>query len=39
MFADHDEPMFKEIELIKELVLEFGDAISTRIRDIEQKVD
>ena len=35
MFADKDAPIFQEIELMKELVLEFGDAISNRIKEID----
>ena len=33
IFSDQDEPVYKEIELMKELVLEFGDAINERIKE------
>ena len=33
IFSDRVEPVYKEIELMKELVLEFGDAINERIRE------
>ena len=36
-FDDQSEPMYNEIELMKELVLEFGEAINKRIHDIDEK--
>ena len=35
--GEYDEPVFNEIELMRELVLEFGDAINERIRAIDDK--
>ena len=37
IFGENDEP-YNEIEMMKELVLEFGDAISERMRDIDRNL-
>ena len=38
MFSVMDVPEFKEIELMKELVTEFGEAIENRIKQDEEQV-
>ena len=37
IFGENDEP-YNEIEMMKELVLEFGDAISDRMKDIDRNL-
>ena len=33
IFAESEEPVYKEIEMMRELVLEFGEVINKRIKD------